>query len=126
MEKILQKAKQRKSEGKDPLRLFLHSCCAPCSSYCLEVLSEYFNVTVYYYDPNIYPDEEYHKRAREQERFVTLIPTKNPVSFLEGPFEKNVFYETVKGLEDEPERGARCARCWDPPLHITSQSAVRV
>lgn len=79
--------------------LLLHSCCAPCSSYCLETLSEDFAITVFYYNPNIYPEDEYWKRVREQERFIGLLPAKHKISFLEGNYEKERFYETVKGLE---------------------------
>ena len=64
--------------------LLLHSCCAPCSSYCIACLAEHFHVTVFYYNPNIYPPEEYHMRAKEQERFIAEFPTKYPVSFVEG------------------------------------------
>ena len=84
--------------------LLLHSCCAPCSSYVLEYLSSYFKITVLYYNPNIYPEEEYWKRVREQERFIGLLPAKHKISFLEGNYEKERFYETVKGMEKIPER----------------------
>ena len=92
--------------------LLLHSCCAPCSSYCLETLSEDFAITVFYYNPNIYPEEEYWKRVREQERFIGLLPAKHTISFLEGRYEKERFYETVKGLEKIPEGGERCFACY--------------
>lgn len=59
-------------------RLLLHSCCGPCSTYCIQTLSEYFKVTVFYYNPNIYPPEEYHMRAQEQKRFIDEFPVKNP------------------------------------------------
>ena len=87
--------------------LLLHSCCAPCSSYCLETLSEDFAITVFYYNPNIYPEDEYWKRVREQERFIGLLPAKHKISFLEGNYEKERFYETVKGLEKIPEEIGR-------------------
>ena len=103
---------ENKKTGTVP-RVLLHSCCAPCSSYCVEVLSEAFYVTVFYYNPNIYPDEEYEHRVREQERFLSEFPTKYPVKFIEGDFEKDRFYnEVAKGLESEPERGARCLQCF--------------
>ena len=92
--------------------LLLHSCCAPCSSYCLETLSEDFAITVFYYNPNIYPEDEYWKRVREQERFIGLLPAKHKISFLEGNYEKERFYETVKGLEKIPEGGERCFACY--------------
>ena len=67
-------------------KLLIHSCCAPCSSYCLELLSQYFEITVFYYNPNIYPPEEYHMRAAEQERFVQKFPSKHKISFVEGVY----------------------------------------
>ncbi len=91
--------------------LFLHSCCAPCSSYVLEYLSEYFLITVFYYNPNIYPDEEYFKRVEEQRRFIEQLPAKHPISFLEGNFDKERFYAMAKGKENLPEGGERCFVC---------------
>ncbi len=108
-------------DGRIP-SLLLHSCCAPCSSYCIETLSEYFHVTVFYYNPNIYPDEEYYHRVKEQQSFIQKFPTKYPVSFIEGDFEKERFYsEVAKGLEKEPERGARCMKCYDLRLRETAK-----
>ncbi len=112
------------TDGKVP-RLLLHSCCAPCSSYCLMTLSEYFEVTVLYYNPNIYPEEEYHMRAREQERFIREFPAKHPVSFLEGEYDTARFYAMAKGLEAEPERGRRCTRCYELRLREAAEYAVR-
>lgn len=89
--------------------LLLHSCCAPCSSYVLEYLSQYFQITVFYYNPNIYPPEEYEDRAKEQQRFIREFPMKHPVSFLEGGYDTERFYETVKGMEHLPE-AARAVR----------------
>ena len=93
-------------------RLLLHSCCAPCSSYVLEYLSEYFSITVFYYNPNIFPAEEYEKRVKEQEALIEKLPAKHRISFLEGPYEQERFYETAKGFEQEPEGGERCFRCY--------------
>lgn len=92
--------------------LLLHSCCAPCSSYVLEYLSNYFSITVFYYNPNIYPDEEYEKRVKEQQAFIERFPAKYPISFCQGDFEKERFYEVTKGLEQEREGGARCEACF--------------
>ena len=80
--------------------LLLHSCCAPCSSYCLEYLSQYFKITVFYYNPNIYPEEEYTKRVAEQQHFIERLPAKYPISFVEGTYDKECFYEMSRGLED--------------------------
>ena len=76
--------------------LLLHSCCGPCSSYCIEYLSQYFNITVFYYNPNIYPDEEYYHRVKEQQRFISEFPAKHKVDFIEGDFDKDSFYEIAK------------------------------
>jgi len=112
------------TEGKVPT-LLLHSCCAPCSSYCIEYLSQFFAITVFYYNPNIYPDEEYLQRVEEQQRFIREFPTKHPVSFIEGDFEKERFYsEVARGLEHEPERGARCAKCFELRLGETAKRAA--
>lgn len=93
--------------------LLLHSCCAPCSSYCLEYLSNYFRITVFYYNPNIYPEEEYYKRVEEQRRFIERLPAKYPITFVEGTYETKLFYEMAKGLEHVKEGGERCYRCYE-------------
>lgn len=103
--------------------LLLHSCCAPCSSYVIEYLSSYFHITVFYYNPNIYPDEEYEKRVEEQMRFIQEFPTKYPVKFLRGEFEKERFYDTVKGFEQIKEGGERCFRCYELRLSETARTA---
>lgn len=112
------------SEGEVP-RLLLHSCCGPCSSYCLQYLSEYFKITVFYYDPNIYPPEEYALRAREQERFTKEFPTKYPVEFMEGSYDTERFYETVRGMEQLPEGGERCFACYELRLRETAEYAKK-
>ena len=94
-------------------KLFLHSCCAPCSSYVLEYLSQYFEITVFYYNPNIYPPEEYHERAAEQKRFIEQFPAKHPVSYIEGEYDTKRFYEMARGLEKVPEGGERCFKCYE-------------
>lgn len=109
-------------EGQVP-SLLLHSCCAPCSSYCIEYLSQFFNVTVFYYNPNIYPDEEYYHRVKEQQRFISQFPTKHPVKFIEGDYDKDSFYAIAKGLEKEPEKGRRCHKCYDLRLRKTATVA---
>lgn len=99
-------------------RLFLHSCCAPCSSYVLEYLAHYFSITVFYYNPNISPREEYQKRVKEQKRFIEALSAREagnifPITFVEGKYEPEVFYEMAEGLEDVPEGGERCFRCYE-------------
>ena len=92
--------------------LFLHSCCAPCSSYVLEYLSRYFSITSFYYNPNITPLEEYQKRSDELKRLIAAMPFAHPVTFLSSPYEPSSFYEAVRGLEEEPEGGERCTVCY--------------
>lgn len=99
-------------EGKVPT-LLLHSCCAPCSSYTLEYLSSYFKITVFYYNPNIYPPQEYEKRVQEQKRFIGELPVKYPVSFIEGVYDTERFYAMARGLENVPEGGERCFKCYE-------------
>ncbi|WP_310603803.1 epoxyqueuosine reductase QueH [Anaerosporobacter sp.] len=105
---------QLQKENKVPT-LFLHSCCAPCSSYCLEYLSEYFEITLLYYNPNIYPEEEYVHRVEEQRRLIEALNTKvkYQITFVEGRFEPNRFFAIAKGLEKLPEGGERCYRCYE-------------
>lgn len=93
--------------------LLLHSCCAPCSSYVLEYLSNYFKITVFYYNPNIYPAEEYQKRVEEIKRLIAEIPLKNEVKFLEGQYDSDRFFNLSKGLEQQEEGGERCFRCYE-------------
>ncbi len=93
-------------------RLLLHSCCAPCSSYVLEYLSEYFEITVFYYNPNIYPENEYYKRVEEQRMLIHQLKTSYPISFMEGDYDKEKFYQMAAGLEQTKEGGERCFRCY--------------
>lgn len=103
--------------------LLLHSCCAPCSSYVLEYLSRYFRITVFYYNPNIYPESEYSKRIVEQQKLIDELPVRHPVSFVAGTYEKERFYETVQGLEKEREGGRRCMRCYELRLREAASLA---
>ena len=98
-------------EGKVP-RLFLHSCCAPCSSYVLEYLSQYFEITVFFYNPNISLEEEYRKRSDEIRRLAAEMPFTHPVHIVEGAYDPKVFYEMARGLEKIPEGGERCFKCY--------------
>lgn len=106
--------------------LLLHACCAPCSSYCIEYLSQFFKITVFYYNPNISPDEEYRHRVAEIKRFVAEFPTKNPVNLIEGEYEPKKFYEFVRGLENEPEGGKRCRKCFEMRLAESARIAAEM
>jgi predicted adenine nucleotide alpha hydrolase (AANH) superfamily ATPase len=119
MEEII---KKNFSNQKVPT-LLIHSCCAPCSSYCLELLSSYFKITVFYYNPNIYPAEEYQMRSMEQKRFCESFPGKYPITFVEGKYDTNEFYEMAKGLEQAKEGGERCYKCYELRLRKTCEYA---
>lgn len=103
--------------------LLLHACCAPCSSYCLEYLSQYFSITVLFYNPNISPESEYIKRVEEIKRLISELPVKNKVSLLEGRYLPAEFYNSVKGLENEPEGGKRCHVCYELRLREAAITA---
>ena len=136
------------AEGKSmpPPELFLHSCCAPCSSYVLEYLRVYFQITVFYYNPNISRETEYRKRVEEQKRLiaaynkgacmdvsgndVTLDGNQErglsdgyPIAIVEGDYEPECFYEIAKGLEQCPEGGERCFACYEQRLRKTAELA---
>lgn len=105
-------------------RLLLHSCCAPCSSYCLEYLAQYFSITVLYYNPNISPEEEFRKRAEEQRRLIAALPAKNPISLVVDDYNPREFFDIAKGLEDAPEGGERCFRCYRLRLERAAEYAA--
>ena len=103
--------------------LLLHSCCAPCSSYVLEYLSNYFNITVFYYNPNIYPESEYTKRILEQQTLLSQMKTCHPVTFMAGNYDSDRFYEMAKGLEHVAEGGERCSKCYELRLREAAEVA---
>lgn len=122
-QKELDKVIESLSQQEKVPTLLLHSCCAPCSSYVLEYLSDYFGITVFYYNPNIYPDEEYEMRVREQQRFIRAFPAKYPIDFIEGAYDKERFYEMARGLEAVPEGGQRCFQCYELRLREAGELA---
>lgn len=103
--------------------LLLHCCCAPCSSYTLEYLSQYFNITVYFYNPNISPAEEYQKRVDELKRLITELQPVHPILYEAAPYDPALFYKEVRGLEKEPEGGARCFVCYRLRLEESARIA---
>lgn len=107
-------------------RLFLHSCCAPCSSYVLEYLREFFRITVFYFNPNITEDKEYFKRVEEQKRLIEEYNKKDsayPIEVIEGDYDKNAFFAAVKGLEACGEGSERCFACFRLRLEETARRA---
>jgi predicted adenine nucleotide alpha hydrolase (AANH) superfamily ATPase len=121
LDKIINRIKSEPT-AKVP-KLLIHSCCAPCSSYVLEYLSDYFAITVYYYNPNIYPESEYIRRVKEQERLIKSMPLKNPVSFIEGKYEPQKYYDLIKGHEKDSEGGDRCMICYRMRLEEAAKAA---
>lgn len=103
--------------------LLLHACCAPCSSACLEYLNKYFKITVYYYNPNISPEAEFDKRLAEEKRLIDEMKFENRVNIEEGFYDYNEFLEIAKGLEDVPEGGERCFKCYKLRLEKTAALA---
>lgn len=101
--------------------LLLHSCCGPCSSYVLEYLSQYFHITVFYYNPNITELEEYQTRMNEQKRLIEQVYPN--VDFLEGNYQPDAFFHISRGLEEEPEGGARCTKCYYLRMQETAMKA---
>ncbi len=122
-QKVLDKELQRLTDTGRVPRLLLHSCCAPCSSYVLEYLSAYFDITVYYYNPNISPAAEFALRAAEQQRLLLEMPLPRSVKFIEGHYDPTEFAAISKGLEREPEGGERCTACYRLRLKATAKVA---
>lgn len=109
-------------DGRVPT-LLLHDCCAPCLSSVLETLDPYFSVTVFYYNPNIMPEDEYKKRISEVKRLLAGMPQRHPVEFIEGRYNVRQFLELARGREQEPEGGSRCMDCYRLRLTETAKYA---
>ncbi len=103
-------------------KLLLHACCAPCSTAVLERISEYFDITIFFYNPNITEKEEYEKRLNEIENFVKNINNKN-IKVLRGKYNPKDFFDMAVGLENEKERGKRCYKCYELRLRETAKVA---
>ena len=103
-------------------KLLLHSCCAPCSTTCIERLKDYFDITIIYYNPNIEPIEEYEKRKKEQIRIIEMYN----LDYLECDNDNNLFHEMAKGLESVPERGIRCHKCYRLRLEYVCKKAKEI
>lgn len=105
-------SRMSESDAFDVPRLLLHSCCAPCSSYVLEYLSEYFQITDFFYNPNIEPESEYHLREEELKRLIREMHPSHPITFVSGKYDARIFHAAVRGLEQIPEGGERCFACY--------------
>jgi len=123
-QKLEQLCRELEQEGRTP-SLLLHACCGPCSSAVLERLTDHFRVTVLFYNPNISPAEEYRKRAEELKRLLCEIRPRHPVKYLEGEYHPEEFFDLAKGMEELPEGGERCARCYAQRLGETARIAEK-
>ena len=112
----------KENKDKTPT-LLLHSCCAPCSSYVLEYLTNYFNITILFYNPNISSKEEYEKRLNELKRLIKNIPHSNKIEIVEARYEPKEFINMAKGLENIPEGGERCFKCYRLRLEESAKYA---
>ena len=128
-QKELERILERQEREKIRPRLLLHSCCAPCSSYVLEYLSAWFDIVLFYYNPNIDPPSEYDKRVKEQERLIHEMEEAGALSgtveFARGEYDPGRFYEAVKGHENDPEGGERCGICYRLRLGEAKEAAER-
>jgi len=113
----------KENQGK---KLLLHSCCGPCSSYVLEYLSEYFKITIIYYNPNISPYSEYLKRKEEQIKLINTIKTKYKIDFIDTDYENDIYETKIKGFEQEKEKGLRCDICFNLRLEKTAEIAKKL
>ena len=119
LEKLIEKQQR---DGVKP-SLLLHSCCAPCSSYVLEYLAPYFNICDFYYNPNISPKQEYEDRKDELMRLISEMGLSTQVTFLEGAYQPEDFFAMAKGMEDLPEGGERCFKCYEMRLRESAKIA---
>ena len=118
-EEILNSLKEKK-------KILLHSCCGPCSSYVITYLTKYFDITIFYYNPNIYPYEEYLKRKEEQKKVIKELnkASINNINIIDCDYDNNLYEKKIKGLEKEPERGKRCEICYKLRMEKTAILAI--
>lgn len=119
---LLNLLEKHQNNGEVP-KVLLHSCCAPCSSYVIEYLSKYCDLTILYYNPNISPIDEYEKRKREQRRLIEEIPKVHELNMIDCDYGNDLYEDAIKGLENEPERGNRCSVCFRLRLEKTAKMA---
>jgi len=104
-------------------KLLLHACCGPCSSYVIEYLSKYFDITIYYYNPNTYPESEFIRRLEELNKFI--INFNNNINVIEEKYESKEFYNNIKGLEHLGEKSKRCYNCYELRMNKTAMYAKK-
>lgn len=120
---ILDKTLDKLQKSGETPTLLLHSCCAPCSSYVLEYLSRYFYITIFYYNPNIDTRFEFDRRVNEQTRLIQEMPMAHKVKFIKGAYDSERFYRMAEGMEDIPEGGERCFKCYRLRLEEAAKTA---
>lgn len=120
---LMERELARIAESGTRPRLLLHSCCAPCSSYVLEALTAAFDIDIFYYNPNIQPREEFDRRVEELNRLVAAMPHENALRVIVGDWDAEAFLAMCKGLEDVPEGGERCERCFRMRLGASAKLA---
>ena len=125
-DKLLEEIIIKHSNNNEIPKVLMHSCCAPCSSYVIEYLSNYFYLTIFYYNPNISPKEEYEKRKEEQIRLINSMDTKYKVNIIDCDYDNDIYEKNIKGLEQEPERGRRCDVCFRLRLEKTALKALEM
>ena len=114
---------KKEQESNNIPSILLHSCCAPCSSHIIDTLTKYFNITILYYNPNIEPYEEYLKRKEEEIRFIKEYKNINKLDIIDCDYDNDSYHKLVKGLENAPERGERCFKCYNLRLEYTAKKA---
>ena len=122
-QKILDKMLEEIERSGEKKKLLLHACCAPCSSYVLEYLSKYFDITLYFYNPNISPEGEYDFRAEELKRLVLEMPLPKNINVITEVYNSDEFYNKIAGHENDPEGGARCRECYTLRLEQSAKYA---
>ena len=122
-QKELEKLIERQQRDGEVPSLLLHSCCAPCSSYVLEYLAPYFQICDFYYNPNISPKKEYEDRKEELVRLIREMGLSTQVTFLEGSYTPEEFFAMAKGMEELPEGGERCFKCYEMRLREAARVA---
>lgn len=127
-DKVMQKMTQRWAKENTRPKILLHSCCAPCSTYTLEYLTQFADITIYYANSNIHPRAEYQRREYVQQKFIHDFNEKtgNQVAFLAAPYKPQEYFQKVRGLEKEKEGGARCEACFDYRLDKVAKKAVEL
>lgn len=122
--KVMEDIISKETMNNNVPKLLLHSCCAPCSTHVIDLLAPYFDITIFYYNPNIEPYEEYDKRKQEEIRFLKEYKSKNKLDIIDCDYDNNKYHDVIKGLENVSEGGARCIKCYYLRLEKTVLTAL--